>query len=435
MRINGWGFYESGARDRGPAGRPYTFPAPRIAVGRAFLRILHAVEFYAPSCGGAQEVVRRLSEEMVAHGHEVTVATTRLPGRHASTMNGVRLVEFDVSGNAVYGIRGDVGAYVRFLLESRFDVVMTYASQQWTTDAFLDVADAVSGVKICAPCGYSGLGHPDYREYFEHLPDRLRRLDATVYHSPTYRDAVFARTHGLSKIHVIPNGAALAEFEDPDPEGAADFRRRHGIRGLFVLTVGSHAGLKGHRSGMVAFATAPGLRNATLAVVGDGIPGEGCAHRCPQWVRRLGPVLHAQGKRIALLDLPREEVVRAFKAADVFLFLSRLECSPIVLFEAAASGTPFVTSDVGNAAEIAGWTGAGVVVPMVTLPGDRVIASPWRASRELTRLARGAGMRRALGVAGREAWRARFTWEAIACEYLDLYEEMAGRKATLEPSR
>ena len=57
----------------------------------------------------------------------------------------------------------------------------------------------------------------------------------------------------------------------------------------------------------------------------------------------------------------QREVVEAFFAADLFLFPSLIECSPLVLFEAAAAGTPFIATDVGNSREIAEWTGAGLI--------------------------------------------------------------------------
>ena len=55
------------------------------------MRILHTVEFYPPSIGGMQEVVRQLSERLVLLGHDVTVATTRIPERTASSQNGVKI--------------------------------------------------------------------------------------------------------------------------------------------------------------------------------------------------------------------------------------------------------------------------------------------------------------------------------------------------------
>ena len=81
------------------------------------MKILHTVEFYYPSVGGAQEVVRQLSEHMVRMGHDVTVATTRLPARERLTHNGVKIVEFAISGNRVRGLEGGVDDYRGFLDE------------------------------------------------------------------------------------------------------------------------------------------------------------------------------------------------------------------------------------------------------------------------------------------------------------------------------
>src|SRR3954451_984506 len=122
------------------------------------VRILHAVEFYAPSVGGAQEVVRQISERLAARGHDVTVATSAHPERSAPELNGVGIREFAASGNAVRGMAGDVEGYRRFVADGRFDVVMTYAAQQWTTDALLDGLDTIAAPVVLAPCGFSGLG-------------------------------------------------------------------------------------------------------------------------------------------------------------------------------------------------------------------------------------------------------------------------------------
>ena len=66
-------------------------------------------------------------------------------------------------------------------------------------------------------------------------------------------------------------------------------------------------------------------------------------------------------KRVILTDLERQDLIQAYLAADLFVFASRIEYSPLVLFEAAAAGTPFLTVPVGNADEIVRWTGGGVL--------------------------------------------------------------------------
>lgn len=397
------------------------------------MRILHAVEFYAPSRGGAQEVVRQISERLAARGHDVTVATTRLPERRIGTLNGVRLEEFPVAGNRALGYRGDVASYRRFLVEGRFDVVLAYAAQQWTTDAFLEVAADVRAVKVCAPCGYSGLHDPHYGDYFAELPGLLAKMDATVYHSPWYQDIEFGRRNGLRNLHVIPNGAAGEEFESRDDAATARFRAAHGIRGPLVLAVGTHTGMKGHLEAMTAFALAP-AGPATLLVAGDGAPGAGCFDACTQRAEQLAGRLRALGKRILVRDLPRPELVVAFHAADVLVHLSQVECSPIVLFEAAASGTPFVSSDAGNAREIAEWTGAGIVLTTPVSGGLRK-TPPWRAALVLAELLGSPRRRAEMAASGREAWRERFTWAEVARAYERLYERLrAPAPGTLLPT-
>src|SRR6266567_1231523 len=101
------------------------------------MKILHTVEFYSPSVGGMQEVVKQLSERLVELGHDVTVATTKLSERKEKIINGVKISEFDVSGNLVRGLKGDIEKYENFLIESDFDVVVNFAAQQWATDISL----------------------------------------------------------------------------------------------------------------------------------------------------------------------------------------------------------------------------------------------------------------------------------------------------------
>ena len=71
------------------------------------MRILHTVEFYEPSKGGAQEVIKQLSERLAARGHDVTVATSYLPTRSSAELNGVKIRQFHVRGNRVKGISGE----------------------------------------------------------------------------------------------------------------------------------------------------------------------------------------------------------------------------------------------------------------------------------------------------------------------------------------
>ena len=93
------------------------------------MRILFACELYEPSVGGVQEVVRQISVRLVERGHQVTVATSHLPGRSGENITGVRIAAFNVAGNLVSGMRGDVDAYRNFVLQGNYDVYMVKAAQ------------------------------------------------------------------------------------------------------------------------------------------------------------------------------------------------------------------------------------------------------------------------------------------------------------------
>jgi len=391
------------------------------------LRILHTVEFYAPSVGGAQEVVRQVSERLAARGHDVTVATTKVPERVRRELNGVHIEEFAVSGNAARGIRGEVDRYLRFVRDGGFDVVMSYAAQQWATDALLPIAGELDAATVLAPCGFSALNDPAYTEFFRTLPRHMQAWDRLVFHSTTYQDVRFAREHGLENIEVISNGADEREFSVGDDERAERRRRFRAAHGIaddepLLLTVGSHTGAKGHS---VVLATLGRLRTARarLALIGNTVLGTGCLPGCRR--RALAAKVRSGGRRTALLlDPPRDGVVDAYFAADLFVFASQVECSPLVLFEAAAAGLPFVTVPVGNAAEIADWTHAGVVVDAPRRNG-LVRGRSAELAVAIDELLADQARRATMGDAGRRAWRERFSWERVVDRYEAMYRDLA----------
>jgi L-malate glycosyltransferase len=379
------------------------------------MRILHAVELYSPSVGGAQEVVRQVSVRLAERGHDVTVATRALADRASPQIDGVAIEEFDAGGSALHGLSGEVERYRDFVRDGGFDAVMTYAAQQWTTDALLDMVGDVPAATVLAPCGFSGLGTRSWRPYFRRLSGAMREFDALVFHSETYQDIEFARAAGLANLHVIPNGADEREFGGDDD--GVDFRELHGIGAAepLLLTVGGHTGLKGHARVLSALRALD--TPATLALVGNTPVGGGCLAECERLAER-------GGRRVLMLDPPREEVVAAYRAADLFVFASEVEASPLVLYEANAAGMPFVSGPAGNAEEIARWTGGGVVVP-APRRRRRVRVSPRRLARAADELLADSSRRAELGERGRRAWRESFTWDAVASRYERLYEELA----------
>ncbi|MAS04277.1 MAG: alpha-L-glycero-D-manno-heptose alpha-1,3-glucosyltransferase [Ahrensia sp.] len=407
------------------------------------MRLLLCSEFYAPSRGGVQQVTRSVGEYLVSRGHEVTVATSRLPGRNGEVINGVKLEEFDIAGNQVRGFTNpdEVARYRRFLVDFPADAILVNAALQWTHDAALPVLDRIRARKLLIPCGFSSLYEPHYADYFAHLATVLGDWDHLVFHASAYRDIAFARNLGLTRFSIIPNGADPDEFAvAPDP----GFRASLGIgeEDVLFLTVGSPPQDKGHAELAEAFCLMDDIgRPASLLLNGawpfdvvDGAPAERVpvklehrARAARQFLsgraRSALPVGHWQqrarsrGRKILLSNLERERLVQAFLAADLFVFASRLEYSPLVLFEAAAAGTPFLSVPAGNAAEIAKWTGAGAIVPAPTDSRGRIRVRPSVMARAMASQARDRAELSRRGHNGRRAIAQDFNWNSIGRQY------------------
>lgn len=420
------------------------------------MKILHTVEFYHPSTGGMQTVVRELSERLARLGHQVTVATKKLPERNFTELNGVTIASFGISGRAASGYQaepGEIERYQKLLTGGDFDVITNFAAQQWATDIALPLLPQIRAKKVFVPTGFSGLYLPQFRNYFQDLKTWIKNYDWQIFLSDDYRDINFARALGLHNFEVIPNGAGADEFLEPS---TIDIRARLGIPkdNFLIVHIGSHTGLKGHKAARKIFAKAD-LPHSTLLIIGNRFANHpGCAPACQQaakdWNRKSRH--QERGQQLLNLDLDREQAVAALKDAQLFLFPSNIECSPIVLFEAMAARLPFLSTAVGNAAEIIRWSGGGELLPtrlsryandnplkrliksllfaLENLSGQEKIPATYSSARIkasarlLCDLYGDQKRRQRLADQGFRAWQEKFTWEKISERYEQTYKRL-----------
>jgi glycosyltransferase involved in cell wall biosynthesis len=428
------------------------------------VKILLCSEFFYPSVGGAQEVVKQLAVRLVQRGHQVTVATSKLKNREFDHHLGIEIKSFPISGNLVNGLAGDINSYRQFVEADEFDLIFIYAAQQWTFDAIWDLLPNLKMRKVFVPCGYSGLSDSAYRKYFLQLPSILKYFDAIVYHAYEYRDYRFACKHQLQNSIFIANGADEQEFSNVP---AKTFRHSHGIAktDLVFLTVGSLNGAKGHLEVTRAFTKANFSRPAILVLNGNTMPSSDIGEmqsklgKFIQHLQKRGAIRtlrfvlaaavrhfgfrldhfsilknlvqainngnYGPNKKALIVNLPRAELITAFFESDLFVFASLIEYSPLVLYESCAAGLPFLSVPVGNAEEIAHWTGGGEICAASTDAKGFTRVDPLILASDMERLAADQLLLKKLGDSGRAAWEQRFNWNALTTEYENLFLKLS----------
>ncbi len=375
------------------------------------MKILFTVEFYEPQKGGAEEVVKQLAERLAVKGNQVTVATTAIAARDFAVLRGVRVAGFDIRGSHVRGIAGDeseIKRYQEFLLGD-FDVIVNYATQIWTTDLAFPILGAIRAKKVLVSCGYTRKNEA-YEAYFQKMPEYLNQYDKLVYMSSAYHDKEFAGVVDLEhKAVIIPNAAAAEEFLAPD---TFDIKKQLGVSTPYLLIcISNHYLAKGHRFVIDAFKKM-NRADATLLIVGE-IPSVG--------IKKLAHFILGCYRHCFLASLfnkhirissgkNRDLVLSAYKQADLFLFGSKIECAPLVMYESFASRTPFITTDVGNVKDHKEYL--------------QIVASPEEMAAHANALLDDMNLRHALADRAYTLWKEHHTWDAVALRYEELFNQL-----------
>ena len=196
------------------------------------------------------------------------------------------------------------------------------------------------------------------------------------------------------RIALLP-GAAHPSCRPATPEQVAAVRERHGLRGRYVLTVGTLEPRKNLPTLLRAFDRLEAETDHELVVVG-GRGWKDCrlvqaleARRARRRVRWLGYV-------------PESDLAALYTGADLFVFAPTLEGFGLPLVEAMACGTPVIAADVSALREV-----GGDAAQYVT-PGDDAAFA--RAIAQVLRDPRGAEPFRAQGLRRAQ----QFSWTRTA---------------------
>ena len=216
---------------------------------------------------------------------------------------------------------------------------------------------------VSSVLGDDVITHPEFR-----LPRRMivwavRRSAGVTCVCQALKERLVAVGAPADKVAVILHGV---DFELFQPVNREEVRRRLGLSGTVLVSVGHATPRKGHHLAIQALASLP---EVTLLIAGDGWYEE--------TLRKLAAEVGVQDRVRFLGHVAQEDLKDLYGAADALVLASSREGLANVLLEAMACGTPVIATAVWGTPEAVTAPEAGVLMR------DRSAEALVEAAREL----------------------------------------------------
>lgn len=243
-------------------------------------------------------------------------------------------------------------------------------------------------------------------------PRSARLADAIIINSESLRSEINRYLEvDQSKLKLIYEAVDHELFRPGDKDAARKAVQQYGVNRPFVVFVSSLWEYKNCHGLLHAWAGArEQLGGRQLVIVGGG-RDEAYKARLRELVGQLGI-----GDDVVFTGaVPLEMTTRFYHAADLLVYPSLSETFGLPILEAMACGCPVVTSDQSSMPEIAGGAALLADPNEPGSIGNAIVEAAGPASVTLKEM----GLRRA----------AQFTWAATGSQTLDVYREVAERRA------
>jgi glycosyltransferase involved in cell wall biosynthesis len=407
------------------------------------VRLLQLVHGYPPALGGVELSIRDLCERLVRdYDFDVTVFTTdaytvsnfadaslpTIPITRDEEQNGVRIRRFPVRSRVgsmldpvqrvAYRLRLPGNDVLRTLANGPIVPEMLEAMRGFPADVICSASFPLNHMRYPfmlrqprPPVVLIGAVHTndDWGFNRANLLRLVGRSYATVAHTEHEREWLIGRGADPDRLRVIPHGL------DPDelrPEPGA-FRAAHGIdpSGYLVAYVGQHASHKGLDVLVDAFELLiERVPDAWLAIGGAETPYSRVL------AGRIAQLPAETRSRVRLMtNLSEAEKANIFGDCDVFTSPSQAESFGITTLEAWSQAKPVVVGDSPSQPWIVDDGRTGYIVPYGQ--SEPLFAALLRLADER--------LRTAIGRAGYDQLRSRFSRAVVDDEYATLLAEAA----------
>jgi glycosyltransferase involved in cell wall biosynthesis len=297
-----------------------------------------------PHCGGSEEVIKNISKCLInQYDYDITIFARNY--HKSSFWNGINLLPCP-KGNALISQLNN------------FDHTFVYSDSQWNwEDIVKNINKIDSKVSVALVGAYHMRSNLDVLNLVKKDIDKFNLIT----HSSATPDYEWCIDNKLVA-EVVPNGVNLTEFQND----TIDFREKYNIKEKYILLFAAN------------FFYGKGFE--VLPEICRNIAREDIAFlslsntiKYPYDKTFLQKTKQQSiGLNIRFLrDLPREDVIAAFNASDIFVSTSKKEVAPLVILESQAAGTPWISMDVGNTGERAG----GIIIknPDIDSKGYKVV--------------------------------------------------------------
>lgn len=385
------------------------------------MKILICTFTFPPDANGVAAVTAAHARHFADAGHDVTVATgIASDGELPSEFNHLHVRRFNVTGNAHFkhSYRGEFREYVEFIKNWRGEIAFFHCWGSWSTDLLLSHMSKLPFRTVMVSHGFNAQRYPQnmrfprglrhwlgWQPYVRRLPSYLRAISHLVVLSQStdprwYYDHRTAKKIGMQNLSVIPSGIHMNEF-DIDRNIRRDELEISTSR--MVLVVGNY--LPHHKNQAYALRAFASCMPDDCTLVFIGSQFNEYSENLKAEAMRLGVSTQVRFNA----SLSRDLVCAAYRNADLILCSSLWESGPIVLLEAMASGTPFISVDVGFAKYLKG----GVIVDSEQAMAD-----------EIKRLLADECLRNSMGKEGKLLCKNTYSWKSVMMAYDALLDRL-----------
>ena len=339
------------------------------------MKIMFAVASYWPSQDGVAHITEYLAEGLADRGHEVLVYTSAGNGGlqelpKYEDHRKVKIERIRVYVRWPLKLKGrdresTPKNYYNRIVTFQPDVLIVVCTQTWTFDWLKPYLNRIQCVKVFYSHGYSGwkdeyplveklkkrnfLGVFEEwkkKRYYKDAVSIIKKYDLAVYLSEQNNAYIYARRNQLTNGMVLENAIENRFFDKDMQHGGKKRKAGEKVQFLYVANYNDNK----NQSMLLQAYNSANIGESRLVFAGFE------ENEYLDSLRNQQALSYYQmSKQVDFkVHLSREEIYDLYRASDVFVCASKAETWSIVAHEAAATGMPIISTDVGAISQIDG---------------------------------------------------------------------------------